>query len=265
MIILVTNQCHAGCSHCMQESTPKSGQHMTLETFSKSLDLTARLENMAWMLGTPPLVWMSGGECTEHPEILALIEQIEARGWIPGLVSNGYWLNNDALRDEILRPGRTIFAQITHDARFYPGNAPPRLADKRLFYNESLLALLPLGRALRKKGLADLGLPLKKAPSSFNLRSMTRSMKSIELAIAELRLRSINGRSGMCIPTISHEGHVLAGETRSCFRIGTVDSTNQELTDALIGMRCNNCGLVNNLTQEQKRAIGESSIFGANE
>ena len=44
-------------------------------------------------------------------------------------------------------------------------------------------------------------------------------------------------------------------------RIGTVDSSNEELTRGLVEMRCNRCGLVDNLTPEQKRAIGESVLY----
>ena len=36
-------------------------------------------------------------------------------------------------------------------------------------------------------------------------------------------------------------------------------------TKALVEMQCNRCGLVDNLTPEQKRAIGESVLFGPEE
>lgn len=257
MLIKVTNQCDAGCSHCMEHSTPKSGQHMTMATFDKALDMTARVERLAWAMGANPMILLSGGECTEHPEIVAMVDKVEQRGWIPVLISNGNWLSNRALVGALLRPGRAIFVQVTHDPRFYPKAPPPRVSDSRVGYVPSLTALIPLGRAQRKEGIADRGVPLKKAPGSFNLRSMTRATKSIEQAVAMLRLRAAVGSSGNCIPSVSHEGDVMAGETRSCFKIGTVDSSNAELTEALVAMRCNECGLVDNLTHEQKVAIGE--------
>jgi hypothetical protein len=258
MLIKVTNQCGMGCSHCMEESTPKPGQHMTPEIFEKALLMTRRVEGAAWALGIPPLILLSGGECSEHPDIVKVIEAVIAQGLVPLLITNGMWLGNPELREAILVPGRTIFVQVTNDSRFYP-TVPPKFDDERVMYVDKLTHLIPLGRALRKKGLADMGLPLKNAPSSFNLRSATRKFGSIEGAVAMLRARSAMGQSGQCIPSVSHEGHVMAGESRSCFKIGTVDSSNEELTQALINMQCNNCGLVDNLTQEQKRAIGESS------
>lgn len=264
MLIKVTNKCSLGCSHCMEDSTVK-GAHMDESTFDRALDFVQRIESKAWAIGVPPMVLLSGGECTEHPSIVQFVEKVVSRGLIPLLITNGMWLNDPALKEALLRPEwPQLFVQVTNDARFYP-KSPPVVEDKRITYVESLTHLIPLGRALRKKGLADMGLPLKKAPTSFNLRSLTRALRSFEEAVFTLRVRAASGLSGHCSPSVSENGDVVAGETRSCFKIGTVDSSNAELTDACVAMRCNNCGLVDNLTQEQKRAIGESVLFGANE
>lgn len=264
MLIITTNKCSMGCSHCMQDSTPK-GEHMTRETFLKTLDFTRRVESQAWQLGCLPLILLSGGEATEHPDIVWFIETIFAQGLAAVLITNGMWLADPKLRATILRPEwPQLFVQVTNDARFYP-TSPERFDDPRITYVEKLMALLPLGRASRKRGIADMGVPLKNAPSSFNLRSMTRSTGSIEAAVTMLRARAMMGQSGHCIPTVSEAGDVMAGETRSCFKIGTVESSNAELTKALVEMRCNNCGLVDNLTQPQKRAIGEATLFEGTE
>jgi MoaA/NifB/PqqE/SkfB family radical SAM enzyme len=106
MLIKVTNKCSMGCSHCMEDSTVK-GEHMTYETFLKALDFTARAEKLAWAAGCLPLVLLSGGECTEHPDIVKLIETVFARGMLPFLISNGAWLADDALRAAILRPAHS--------------------------------------------------------------------------------------------------------------------------------------------------------------
>lgn len=250
----------------MEESTP-AGQHMTEETFHKALRFTARVEQKAWAAGVPPLVLLSGGECTEHPDIIEFIETVMDVGLLPVILTNGWWLANADMRESLLRPEwPNIHYQVTYDPRFYPKALPEKVVDKRITYIDSLTLLLPLGRAKRKPGMsAATNLPLKKAPSSFNLRSLARSLQSIEDAVVMLRARAASGLAGHCIPSIADNGDVMAGETRNCFKIGTVDSTNAELTKALIDMRCNACGLVDNLSQEQKRAIGESVLFGANE
>jgi hypothetical protein len=75
-----------------------------------------------------------------------------------------------------------------------------------------------------------------------------------------LRARAAIGMSGNCSPSISSDGTIVAGETSNCFPIGNVHSTADQVTRALVSMSCNKCGLVDNLTQEQKIAIGEARI-----
>lgn len=262
MLIKVTNYCSMGCSHCMEESTIKGG-HMSEETFVQAMRFTLQAEALAYAAGYPPLLLFSGGECTEHPDILHFIELAMEWGFIPMLITNGMWLNNKQMRESILRPAwkRKIRIQVTNDPRYYP-TAPTRVEDERITYIEAITTLLPLGRAARKKG-APL-VPVRQAPSSFNFRSLARGLGSFEKAVAALRFRFLEGKSGSCTPNITEVGDVLAGESRNCFKIGTIYSTHAELTENLLKMRCNECGLVDNLTQEQKRAIGESVLFDAN-
>lgn len=259
MLIKVTNYCSMGCSHCMENSTV-AGIHMTREIFLKALDLTKRLEGLAWESGIPPFILLSGGECTEHPEIISLIEEVVRRNWIPIIISNGMWLDNPELRESILRPEWThISIQVTNDERYYP-NKPKYLSnDKRITYVPKLTQMLPLGRFKFKKASKDT--PMKKAPTSFNLRSVTRQVGDVCQALLIHRARALTGFSGHCSPSISSDGTLVAGETNSCFPIGTVNSTAVEVTKALINMVCNKCGLVDNLTQIQKIAIGESRIY----
>lgn len=259
MLLKVTNKCSMGCAHCSEDSLPTS-PHMTEETFLQALELTERVERVAWSVGCPPLILLSGGECTEHPDIVKMIETVYARGLVPLLISNGMWLGDKDLRESILRPEwPKLMVQVTNDSRFYP-KAPPRVDDPRVMYVDALTILIPLGRAARKNFDAK-GLPRRKGPSSFNLRSLTRSYGKIEDAVAHLRIRATNGMSGQCTPAIGENGDVMAGETRSCFKIGTVASSTKELTRALIKMQCNKCGLEDDLTQEQKRAIGSSMLY----
>ena len=197
---------------------------------------------------------LSGGECSEHPEFLKFIELVEQAKMLPLLITNGMWLSDEKLRATVLRPGRNISVQVTNDARFYP-TTPVRVNDPRLVYVDSLTLLLPLGRLARKKG--ERALPTRKAPTSFNLRSATRALGSFAAAVCMLRERAASGLSGHCVPSISDDGSVMAGETRNCWKLGTVDSTDAALTQAVLDMgACNRCGLESNLTRDQKIAIG---------
>lgn len=257
MLIKVTNRCEMGCSHCMENSTIR-GEHMTASIFGRALDFTRRAERIAWSVGCPPMILLSGGECSEHPRIVEFVEEVIAQKLVPVLITNGMWLGDEKLRTEILKPGRPILVQVTNDPRFYP-KKPPEFSDERVVYIPALTHLITLGRATRGRS-ANAGVPSAKAPSSFNLRSLTRSLGNFESAVAMLRVRAMQGLSGQCTPSITDVGDVVAGETRECFRIGTVDSSMKEVAGNLIEMRCNRCGLVDGLSQEHKQAIGEPSI-----
>lgn len=256
MLVKITQHCMRGCSHCLEGSTP-AGTHMTEETFLQALDFTGRVELLAWMAGCPRTLLLSGGECTDHPDFLRFLQITFDRGFIPFVLTHGMWLSDPEKRAAILRPEwKDLFVQVTYDPRFYPPPGPPHVEDPRITYIPALSNLLPLGRAGRRPDLHQLGVPWKKAPSSFNLRSATRHLGSIEKAILMLRQRTMTGQSGHCIPTVNNTGEVMAGESQNCFVIGTVRSTNAELTQALVDMKCDRCGLTKNLTHEQKQAIG---------
>ncbi len=261
MLIHITNFCSLGCSHCMEDSTIK-GSHMPFETYLRALDFTRRIERLAHVVA-PPMLLLSGGECTEHPEIVRFISEAVDQGFIPMLLSNGMWLADPEMRKAILRPEWPFLRiQVTNDPRFYPKPVPKEhLDDERITFVPSLTLLITLGRAGRKKHLDTKGLQPRKGPTSFNFRSLTRSLGSAEKAVAVLRARAFQGMSGHCSPSITDDGSVVAGETRNCFKVGTVDSSLDEITKATCEMRCNGCGLEDNLTQEQKRAIGASTLF----
>lgn len=261
MLVKVTNKCGMGCSHCMEDSVPK-GEHMTEETFLQALEFTKMAERSAWLKGCTPTILLSGGECTEHPDIVKFVETVVKQGFLTVLISNGLFLSNLELRESLLRPDWPILVQVTNDPRFYP-TAPIVVNDPRITYIPTLTNMIPLGR-FKKKTHSEV--PTKQAPGSFNLRSLTHHLKSFEFAVATIRLRAAMGSSGNCIPSVSHEGYVMAGETRNCYKIGTVQSSNEELTKAILEMgSCNRCGLEDNLDQKHKRAIGISTLFAHNE
>ena len=262
MLIKVTQYCSKGCSHCMEDSTIK-GEHMSWDVFLRALELTKRVERLAWSRGCPPIVLLSGGECTEHPDIVKLIAEVYRQGLFVVLITNGMWLNNPELRASILRPEwPNLQVQVTYDARFYPSPAPPDHDDPRLGYVPALSRLVTLGRAARKKNFDAQGLPPLAAPGSFNLRSATRNLGSFEEGVAVLRQRAAQGKSGHCSPSISNNGDFVVGETNFCWKIGTVDSTNDELTKNVLAMgECDRCGLEKGLSQPHRRALGLSTLF----
>jgi len=252
MLIKVTNHCAAGCSHCMESSTVK-GRHMSLEMFDRALDCSDRVEVFARSIGYRAIL-LSGGECTDHPDIEILIQKVLDRGLIPMVLSHGLWLSDKEKRESLLRPEwDTVVFQVTHDPRFYRIK-PARVEDPRIIYIDSLTMMMPLGRF---KGKTRVDLPTHRAPASFNFRSMTRFFGDVRQSIMHLRVRALQGQSGHCSPSISSTGAFVAGETNSCFKIGTVDSTPEELTRGVFQMgSCDRCGLEKGLGSAHREAIG---------
>ena len=262
MLIKITNRCGMGCSHCMEDSTP-AGEHMTRETFTAALALTERLEGDAWRSGIPKRILISGGEATEHPDVEWFLSTVIDGGYDVILITNGMWLDDPVLRAKILRPEwPRLMVQVTNDPRFYPKQpiAVPT-DDPRVVFVPTLSILIPLGRMKPARAHSGKdGLPVRKGPTSFNLRSATRATGDVRVALTMQRARAAIGMSGNCSPSISSDGTIVAGETSNCFPIGNVHSTADQVTRSLVAMQCNKCGLVDNLTQEQKLAIGEARI-----
>jgi len=229
---------------------------MSRETFEKALLFSEMLE----VLSPVRMTLLSGGEPTDHPNILEFIQMAEDRGHFISLLSNGLWLDNEELRDQIL--SHKLVIQVTNDPRFYP-REPLVFEHPAITYVNSLSVMMPIGRFAGKESEE---VPTRKAPNCFNLRSLTRNLQDAQQAIATLRMRSIHTSiGGWCTPSINVDGTVVAGESNGCHSIGTVASTPEEITRALCSMKCGNCGLRDRLPLELKRAIGESSFFSPHE
>jgi hypothetical protein len=257
MLIKVTSHCAMGCNHCLENATP-SGNHMSLDLFEKALEFTKRAECEILRMGVPLVMMLSGGECTDNPNIVEMVESIISKGWVVSLLTHGLWLDNQTLREQLLREegiwGDLVFIQVTNDDRYYP-RKPPQIKHKRIIYVDRLQVLSNLGRAASPK-FDPKGLNPRAAPSSFNLRSLTHHHRSIATAIQVLRVRGMTGKSGFCTPSVCHDGTVVAGESRFCYPIGTIDSTNEELTQAILTMgSCNRCKQEEFLGPDHKRAI----------
>lgn len=232
MLVRITNKCMMACSHCLVNAIPDGG-HMAIETFTQTIDLLQRLRI--------DLIMLSGGEPTDHPDFLKYVRFAKSCGFTTAILSNGMFLDNEKYREEILALGCLI--QITNDPRYYPRRIT-RIEHPLISYETKLRTLVALGRSKENIG--------RKAPGSFNFRSLVRSIRSVSGAIATLR---VHGK--MCTPSINADGSVVAGESPECFKIGTVHSTETELLDNVLAMKhCNRCGLESILDPPYRRAIG---------
>lgn len=237
MLVKITTQCHMECIHCMEDAMPL-GEHMTVETFIKVKMFIEKI------YGHIKVIMLSGGEPTENPylpDFLSLLRD----DWKVILLSNGVFLEQDSdLKKFILDSGVTL--QVYNDPKYYPRkvNIPSNLLHKVVFGNQ-INKLTPLGRAKTNNMSVD-----RMGPLCFNLRSAARTLQDFSEAVLALRMQG-----KICIPSIDVHGNVLAGESRFCCKIGTVESTGEDLLANLLSMECNFCGLEDNLPNVFKNLI----------
>jgi hypothetical protein len=217
----------------MVDANP-DGEHMTLETFAKVIEFVRKYNLMALLI--------SGGEPLEHPQFFEIGRMAKESGLVTMILSNGMFVEDEETRDKVLDLG--FMVQITNDPRFYPQRI--QKFEHELFgYEDTLRIVSPQGRAAKNNIEAS-----RLTPTCFNLRSCARSLPTFQIATLTLRQNQ-----KMCTPSINVDGSVVAGESSSCYKIGTVESTDEELLANLRNMVCNKCGLENNLEDYHKVAI----------
>ncbi len=255
MLVRITSQCSMQCPHCMVNSKTV-GEHMELDVFRAVMGF------VDWM--NMPLIMLSGGEPTEHPQFPQLLELLRQKKRHIGLLSNGLFLTDPDRRDYL---DLVDSVQVTNDPRFYPQALDLRYKfhgdDKRKIHVEHRLRMLvPVGRAKNpnfKPLLDQPPIEPRTSPMCFNLRSMNWFYGDFRTAV--ISLMTNHGR--FCTPSINLDGSIVAGEAPSCYVIGSVLGNRPDLSNNLrnMGGHCNRCGLVGHLTHEQKLAIGEAKIL----
>lgn len=239
MLIRVTDKCTMGCIHCMIDKSSPKGEHMTLETFDKALLLS-------YLLGARFII-LSGGEPFDHPAIFDIIAKTQAHGFITMVASNGLFALDPDMRQQAARSGAMI--QITNDPRYYPRDlrlVQEIFTDQGWSFEDHIRLIFPCRRT-KTAGLD----PTRQSPTCFNLRSATLQYDLISAIIV------LQNQGKLCSPSINTDGSIVAGESDTCFKIGTVDSTEGELDDSLRTIHCNRCGLQHNLEPRYLTAIGE--------
>jgi hypothetical protein len=227
---------------------------MTREIFEKAIAFSDRIGF--------PMVQISGGEPTEHPELISFLDFVRGvfaslKGKsLCGLLSNGLFLEDRQKAEEILK--RVDLVQVTNDPRFYPRSSPI-VKHPKIVYETRLRALTLLGRAAKNKMTGS-----GHAPQCFNLRSATRRIGNLHEAQAgnfHEAVIFLRSKGLYCTPSINIDGSISAGESPLCTKIGTVDDDFSTIGSNLCRMTCNNCGGVDNLNHQLKLVIGETSII----
>ena len=86
MMLQVSNRCRMMCPHCMDDSRPDGGL-MDMRTLRNALAFAsaAKLRHVV----------ISGGDPTEHPDLLDFCKEVSKAGLAFSLCSNGMWLGDE--------------------------------------------------------------------------------------------------------------------------------------------------------------------------
>jgi len=250
MILCITHSCHMNCSHCMIDATP-NGKHMSFAVLNQAL---AKI--VEWQ---PLVILISGGEPTDHPQFFEFMNQIQyvlsnsmnARPWIPVekrlmVISNGMFTQSPNWENEYgILP---YLWQIVNDPKYYPISIPDPQHHNIEYFDNIPGNLFPAGRAPANHGpIAPRG------PFCGNLRNLIRNHN---MSLAEA-MDVLQGFGKSCVPTIQPDGTIRLGETPSCYSIGSVHDTEDQIRQNILNMKCNACGLYDFQPVSVRRLVGE--------
>lgn len=252
MIISITESCHMGCSHCMDDAKPCM-KHMSMRTFQDAISFFNQFGGIECVI--------TGGEPTDNPEWLEMLKYaLEHAHGSTGtgiahitLATNG--MNIAKSRDLqtylmiLMQKHGNFNVQVTHVKEYYPidvdFNTP--------FFDAvgictKIEAIYPMGRARDNK------LPWQaKCSKCFNIRSATRSFRDLSKASIMLALRG-----KFCTPQVSISGELKLGESTLCPPCSSIYTGTEQLINDICNFHCNGCDMINkHLTSEQRKAIGE--------
>lgn len=219
------------CRHCYMNASP-AGKHMDIEIYKKAVDFSAKYDPLSLLI--------SGGEPSDHPSFLEFLEiahdyQKNRKILLITILSNGMFLENEKYTSDILKFGFPV--QIMNDPRFYPKRIK-KINHPNLIYEDHVRIISP-SEKVKKNNIPT----SRQSPMCFNLRSSVFSLNNLISAIEVLR-----SKMKLCTPSININGDVVTGEFDYCYKIGAVDSNENELLTNIKKMRCGKCGLHKNLS-----------------
>lgn len=85
--LVITRRCNLACGYCFEYD--KTSPPVPFDVLAARIDHLARLKSV--------FVTLTGGESLLHPEAVALVRHVRARGMIPFLNTNGYLLTRELI------------------------------------------------------------------------------------------------------------------------------------------------------------------------
>lgn len=246
MLIMITNRCHMGCPHCMQDAKP-SGKLMTDETFEKVLAFCQEAR--------PLVVSVTGGEPTEHPRWAEMTRGLLRMkpAAIVNVLTNGTWIDDDEQRlkmAKLIREGKgRMKVQVYSHPKYYKDHewTVERKAQFRsigcIADFESPIFMQDLGRA--RKNCKEETAESDHVPSCINshlIALQAGSLRQFLLMAAQA--------AKFCRPLIDPDGGIHMSESMLCQQVAHIDDGVEEAFRKMRASRpCKGCRLYKNFEQ----------------
>lgn len=252
MLIQITNRCHMGCTHCMQNSNPR-GKHMTEETFEQVIDFCKQAR--------PLVVSVTGGEPTENPLWRAFVRELLALPTKPvvAILTNGAWIDDDKTRINMARlireaKGR-VKVQVYSNPKYYPNHNWTVEREARFRSIGCLpdftdpIFMQDLGRA--RKNCKEEVSESDHVPSCINSHLIARQARDLPhfLSMAAQAAK-------FCRPLIDPDGNVHMSESWLCQTVAHVsDGVDEVFRKMRLSRPCKGCQLYKNFEQLHPREM----------
>lgn len=246
MLIQITNKCHMGCKHCMQDSTPK-GKHMTNETFGQVIDFC--------MKSRPVIVSVTGGEPTEHPNWAEYVKSLYALPSVKcvAITTNGAWVTDEkqyaTMAELVMRSMGGVQVQVYSNPKHYPNHEwTVEHADRFRSIGiepdfESPTFIQDLGRA--HKNCQQEAAESLHAPSCINTHLIARQSRTFGEFFSKCILAA-----KFCRPLIDINGSIHMSESWLCPAVAHVrDGVAEALRKMQTSTPCGRCRLYKNFEQ----------------
>ena len=218
MLIQITNRCHEGCAHCMQDSSP-DGQHMDENTFARAVEFGLFLKNKVFVI--------SGGEPTEHPEFLKFCKGLDKilskAGGVFTVCSNGTWFPEKKEMIEKLSRLKTFSGmQVYTNSKWYKDY------DFIMSHKAEIESIPNVSVSTERIYMQDLG-RARNSPEAqaevivnpYNMSCLNGHLMFKQLNPRD-RMNNTVQMNMMCKPTVDYKGDVHLSESCLCPAFGNV-------------------------------------------
>lgn len=246
MIIQITNRCHMGCKHCMQDSR-SNGRHMTEKTIAQVMSFVKEAK--------PLVVSVSGGEPTEHPlwdRVVAELLRIKDIA-IVTVLTNGAWIDDKNVRlkmAKLIRESKGRFKVQVYSHPDYYKDHEWTVEHKQQFLSigctpdfYSPIFMQDLGRA--RKNCQDEVAESTHVPSCINshmIALQTTSLQGFMAAAAQA--------GKFCRPLIDPDGNIHMSESWLCQSVAHIsDGVDAAFRKMQKSRPCKACRLYKNFVE----------------